>query len=268
MNKPVVITARGSDVNVIPHYRRPRVQIQWAAKYAAAIVTVSQALKDKVIALGVNPGKVTVLRNGVDLGRFGPRDRTAIRAKLGFTGSVWLTVGHLVALKGVHIVIEALARVPDTTLLIVGEGPEERKLRSLVAQLGLNTCVWFLGTIPQAELGEYYNAADVLLHASSREGMPNVVLEALACGTPVVAAPFAGVTELLDAPEAGEIAAERSAEAIAAAWLRLRDRAPTRAATRAHAERLGWRPVVEAQQALYARVMSAAAGGATSGAES
>jgi teichuronic acid biosynthesis glycosyltransferase TuaC len=268
LGKPVVITARGTDVAWIPHYRRPRAQIQWAAERAAAIVAVSQALKDKVTALGVDPGKITVLRNGVDLDRFEPRDRTVIRAKLGLTGPVWLTVGHLVALKGVHIAIAALARVPDATLLIVGEGPEQRKLRGLVEQLGLHARVRLLGAVPHAELCDYYNAADVLVQASSREGMPNVVLESLACGTPVVAAPFAGISELLDAPEAGEIAAQRSAEAIAAAWLRLRDRAPTRAATRGVAERLGWQPVVEAQHALYTRVLLAAAGGATPGAES
>ncbi|MDE2154347.1 MAG: glycosyltransferase family 4 protein [Xanthomonadaceae bacterium] len=267
LGKPVVITARGTDVTWIPHYRRPRAQIQWAAERAAAIVAVSQALKDEVATLGVDPGKVTVLRNGVDLDRFGPRDRVAIRADLGLTGPVWLTVGHLVSLKGVHIAIAALARVPDTTLLIAGEGPEQSKLRGLVEQLGLHARVRMLGTIPHAQLCDYYNAADALVHASSREGMPNVVLESLACGTPVVAAPYAGVGELLDAPEAGEIAAQRSAEAMAAAWRRLRDRAPTRAATRAVAERLGWSPVVEAQHALYARVRTVAAGSPTFGAE-
>lgn len=267
LGKPVVITARGTDVTWIPRYRRPRAQIQWAAERAAAIVAVSQALKDKVTALGVAPGKIVVLRNGVDLDRFQPRDRTVIRAKLGLTGPVWLTVGHLVALKGVHLAIAALTHVPDTTLLIAGEGPERRKLHSLVDRFGLRARVRMLGAIPHTELCDYYNAADLLVHASSHEGMPNVVLESLACGTPVVAAPFAGVSELLDAAEAGEIAAERSAEAIAAAWLRLRDRAPTRAATRGVAERLGWQPIVEAQHALYARVLLAAAGGAKDGAE-
>ncbi len=267
LGKPVVITARGTDVTWIPRYRRPRAQIQWAAERAAAIVAVSQALKDKVAALGVDSGKITVLRNGVDLDRFGPRDRTAIRAGWGLAGPVWLTVGHLVALKGVHLVIEALARVPEATLLIAGEGPEQRKLRGLVDRLGLHARVRMLGAIPHAQLCDYYNAADVLVQASSREGMPNVVLESLACGTPVVAAPFAGAAELLAAPEAGEIAAQRSAEGIAAAWLQLRERAPTRAATRAVAERLGWSPVVEAQHALYARIRAAAAEDAAFGAE-
>lgn len=266
LGKPVVITARGSDVTWIPRYRRPRRQITWAAERAGAVVTVSQALKSKVAALGVNPGKVTVLRNGVDLERFGPRDRAVIRAKLGLTGPVWLAVGNLVELKGVHITLEAVAKVPDVTLLIVGRGPEEARLRQLADHLDIGARVRYLGVIPHAELAEYYNAADAMVLASSREGMPNVVLESLACGTPVVAAPFEGVTELLNAPEAGEVAAQRSGEAIASAWLRLRDRAPTRVATRAIAERLGWQPVVEAQLALYAQVLSAAGGGAICGA--
>jgi glycosyltransferase involved in cell wall biosynthesis len=202
----------------------------------------------------------------VDLDRFAPRDRESIRAKLALDGTVWLAVGNLVELKGVHVTLAALATLPDVTLLVVGQGPEEARLRQLVGRLGITARVRFLGTMPHERLYEYYNAADALMLASSREGMPNVVLESLACGTPVVAAPFDGVTELLDAPEAGEIASERSAGAIAAAWLRLRERAPTRAATRSVAERLGWRPVVEAQCALYERILSAASTCAGSGA--
>ncbi|MEO6799924.1 MAG: glycosyltransferase [Rhodanobacter sp.] len=260
LGKPVVITARGSDVTLIPRYRRPRRQILWAAQSAAAVATVSLILKDKLVALGADPGKITVLRNGVDLDRFGPRDRSAIRAKLTLTGPVWLTVGNLIELKGVHIAIEALSQVSDTVLLIAGTGPEELRLRELVTTLGLDARVRFLGAVTHDELCEYYNAADALVHASSREGMPNVVLESMACGTPVVAAPFEGVRELLDVPEAGEVAAARSRDAIVAAWLRLRDRAPARAATRAHAEQFGWQPVVEAQCELYAQVLAAKCG--------
>ncbi|HJP98336.1 MAG TPA: glycosyltransferase family 4 protein [Rhodanobacteraceae bacterium] len=266
LGKPVVITARGSDVTWIPRYPRARRQIQWAAGNASAIVTVSHALKAKLIDLGVDSSSISVLRNGVDLDRFAPGDRDALRAKLGLGGTVWLAVGNLVELKGVHVTLAALARLQDVTLLIAGQGPEETRLRQLAEQLGVAARVRFLGTIPHAGLCEYYNAADALVLASSREGMPNVVLESLACGTPVVAAPFDGVTELVDVPEAGEIASERSGEAIASAWSRLRERAPTRAATRSVAERLGWQPVVEAQCALYRKVLSAAASHAEAGA--
>jgi len=254
LGKPVVITARGSDVNQISRHRLPRRQMQWAAGHAAAVVTVSQALKDKVAALGVNADKITVLRNGVDLERFQPRNRASIRAGMGLTGPVWLAVGHLVELKGVHLTLAALAKTPDATLLIVGEGPEKEHLRQLAGRLGIGARVRFLGTLPQVKLCDYYNSADALVLASSREGMPNVMLESLACGTPVIAAPFESAAEVINTPAAGMVASERSAEAIASAWLRLRDQAPARAAVRGVAERLGWGPTVDAQCALYANV--------------
>lgn len=260
LGKPVVITARGNDLTLLPRYAWPRRQIRKAAERATAIATVSQALKDKAIGLGVRPNKVTVLRNGVDLDRFHPLDQSVVRAKLGLTGLIWLTVGHLIERKGVRFAIEAAAQVSGVTVLIVGDGPQERALRRLADSLCIGARVRFLGAIQHDDLCAYYSAADVLIHPASREGMPNVVLESLACGTPVVAAPFDGVRELLGVPEAGEIAAGRSRDAIVAAWLSLCDRSPTRAATRAHAEKFGWQPVVAAQCELYARVLATKGG--------
>jgi teichuronic acid biosynthesis glycosyltransferase TuaC len=255
IGKPVVVTARGTDVTLIPRYRLPRRQILRAAQRAAVIITVSQALRDKLVHLGAAAEKVTVLRNGVDLERFGLLEAGALRAKLGLKGTVWLSVGNLVELKGVHLTLAALAELSDVTLLIAGEGREEHNLRQLAQRLRVRSRVRFLGNVPHAELADYYNAADVLVLASSREGMPNVVLEALACGTPVIATPVEGVAELITAPEAGQIAEDRTAAAIVAAWRRLQLRPPERAATRRFAERLGWGPTVEAQHALYASVL-------------
>lgn len=266
LSRPVVVTARGTDVNVISGYRLPRIQILHAARGTAAVIAVSEALRGKLVNLGVRPEKIAVLPNGVDLERFRPMDRETLRTKLGLQGTVWLSVGNLVGLKGVHLTLAALSELPGVILLIAGEGPEQSHLRQLARRLRVEARVRFLGNVPHVELIEYYNAADVLVLASNHEGMPNVVLESLACGTPVVAAPFAGVTELVSAPEAGEIAASRTIEALASAWRRLRDRRPERAATRRFAERLGWAPVVEAQQVLYAQVLAASAGGIRPGA--
>lgn len=267
LRKPVVITARGSDVNVISRHHKPARQIRWAADQADAVVAVSGALKTRLEALGVDSDRIVTLRNGVDLERFRPLDRMAIRSKLGIgTGPVWLAAGHLVEPKGVHFTLAALAEVPEATLLVAGEGPEESRLRELADRLDVAARVRFLGTIPHGELSRYYNAADVMLLASSREGMPNVVLESLACGTPVIAAPFESATELINAPEAGEVAESRTAGALVRAWWRLERKRLDRAATRRFAERLGWAPVVEAQCALYARVLAARGQIATAGA--
>jgi len=257
LGKPVVITARGSDLNVIPRHRLPRRQIKMTAVRVAAVIAVSEALKRKAEALGIESGRISVLRNGVDLERFRPLDRSTIRTRLGLVGVVWLAVGNLVELKGVHVTLGALAKVPDAILLVAGDGPEASRLRQLASELGVKARVRFLGNVPHAHLLEYYNAADVLMLASSREGMPNVVLESFACGTSVVVAPFAGAEELISAPEAGEIAKARTAEGMLAAWHELWNRKPDRAATRRFAENLGWDPVVEAQCALYAKVLAA-----------
>ena len=265
LGRPVVITARGSDLNVIPRHPLPRRRIKTTAACVDAVVTVSEALKRKAEALGIESGRISVLRNGVDLERFQPLDRSAIRIRLGLAGPVWLAVGNLVELKGVHVTLGALAKVPDAVLLVAGDGPEASRLRQLASETRVDARVRFLGNVPQAQLLEYYNAADVLMLASSREGMPNVVLESLACGTPVVAAPFAGAEELVNGPEAGEVAEARTADALFAAWQRLWRRRPDRAATRRFAENLGWGPVVAAQCALYAKVLAAHESGKRAG---
>lgn len=256
--KPVVITARGSDVTWIPRNRRARRRIKWAAEHATAVATVSQALKDDLVAIGVDASRITVLRNGVDLEQFRPLDRVAIRAKLGLVGPVWLSVGHLTENKGQHLAIAALAKTTDASLLLAGTGPGEDRLRRLAEELGVAARVRFLGALPHADLCEYYNAADALFHPSAREGMPNAVLEALASGTPVIAAPFESAVEVVAAPAAGYVAAARTADAILTAWKKLQVCSPNRGTTRQYAmENLGWGATVRAQQSMYADVVLA-----------
>lgn len=252
VGKPVVISARGSDVTWIPRHRVPRRQIQAAAQDADAIITVASMLKDKLVDLDVEPNKITVLRNGVGMQRFGLRDRGAIRAKLGLVGPVWLAVGNLIEVKGVHVTMQALADVPDVTLMVAGQGPLEAALRQLADRLGIATRVRFLGGVANEALCDYYNAADALVLASSREGTPNVVLEALASGTPVILAPFDGAVDLVESPVAGQVAEARTGEAIRASWQKLRAHAPDPAAVRRYAQRFDWAPTIQAQLELYA----------------
>jgi len=254
---PVVLTARGSDVTQLPDFTLPRRMIAWAIRHADALIAVSGALGARLIALGADPARVTVLRNGVDLAQFRPPpDRAAARAALGLVHPTLLSVGHLIERKGHDRVIAALARLPErVTLLVVGEGPQEAALKALAGRLGVAGRVRFLGPIPHAGLAAVYGAADVLVLASSREGWANVLLEAMACGTPVVASPIPGNDEVVRGAAAGVIAAENTPQGLADAIEGLLANPPTRAATRGYAEGFGWEETSAGQLAVFRRVV-------------
>lgn len=253
--KPVVITARGTDINLIPQFALPRKMIMWAAERAHGIVTVCNALKDEITGLGVANKNIVALRNGVDLQRFQPGDRAAARAALGISGFTMLSVGLLDPRKGHDIPIRALASLPDVRLMIAGSGPDLKKLQDLAAEFGVADRVTFLGPIPQTALAQYYNAADALVLASSREGWANVLLESMACGTPVIASNVWGTPEVVGAPEAGLLMEERTPASLAASVRLLRDNYPDHAATRRYAERFSWDDTTEGQLALFRQVI-------------
>jgi teichuronic acid biosynthesis glycosyltransferase TuaC len=257
---PVVMSARGSDVNVKCRHPIMRAWVRWAAARSDAVITVSQALADALAKHGIRAPRCEVLPNGVDLDKFRPLDRDACRSRLRVDGRVLLSVGHLVEPKGHAIAIEALAGIAGATLLIVGEGPERAALESLAARLGVSSRVRFLGLVPHAEMAGVYSAADVLVLASAREGMPNVVLESIACGTPVAATAVGGIVEVVTDSAAGEIFTDRSAAGLGAALARVFGAAISRADTRRFAERFGWARVIDRQRELYRSVVERAPG--------
>ena len=257
LNKPVVITARGTDINLIPQYEKPRQLILRAAEDCSAMITVCAALKDAIVSLGGTAQKITVLRNGVDLELFRPEDRSQARAAFGMNAKFAIaSVGHLIERKGHHLVIEALAGIPDGELYIAGDGEEEPRLRLLADALGVTPRVRFLGAMPQARLRTLYNAVDCLVLASSREGWANVLLEGMACGTPAVATNVWGTPEVVASPEAGVLMDERSAGGIARAIARLREALHGRSATRAYAEQFDWQPTSQGQLVLFRRILA------------
>ena len=256
LNKPVVITARGTDLNLIPRHRLPRRMIQWAARHTAGMITVSAALKDVLVDLGAPAERIDVLRNGVDLQLFHPIARAERRAELGLKGRTLLTVGNLIPLKGHDLAIRALPLLPDVELLIAGAGPEDGNLRGLAAQAGVAHRVRFLGNLSQLQLRDYYGAVDALVLASSREGWANVLLESMACGTPVVGTSVGGTPEVVAAPEAGVLMVERTPEALAQTAQRLFAHYPDNAATRRYAERFNWDDTTRGQLNLFERIVS------------
>jgi glycosyltransferase involved in cell wall biosynthesis len=249
-NKPVVITARGSDITLFPGYRLPRRMILWAANQAAGIITVCNALRDEVISLGVDPARVVSLRNGVDLELFRPTERTPDQP---FT---LVTVGHLVPVKAQELIVGALPLLPGVRLVVAGDGPNRGMLEDLARKLGVSERVDFLGAVPQAQLRAHYGAADAMVLASSREGWANVLLESMACGTPVVASRVWGTPEVVAAPEAGVLMAERTPQGVADAVNALRAHYPDRAATRRYAERFSWDDTTAGQLALFESVLA------------
>lgn len=251
---PFALTARGTDVNLIPTYDEPRGRILDAATKADAIITVADALKARLAELGAPAGKITTLRNGVDLNVFRPLRRERIRQAMDVSGPVIASVGHLIERKGHHLVIDALAHIPDATLLIVGDGEEHSALRRQAKQLGLSDRVRFCGAVPHEDMIGVYNAADVLVLASSREGWPNVLLEAMACGTPCVATNVWGNGEVISSPAAGSLAQDRSAEAIAEATNKLLAAPPDRSAVRAHAQAHSWEATADGMHAIFAEL--------------
>lgn len=262
---PVILSARGTDVNLFPSFRLIRPMIRWALQRAAGIITVSAALKDALLRLGVPADRVRVIPNGVDPTRFYPLNRGEARSALDLptAGQIVLSVGGLAPHKGFHVLVQAMAkllsRIPDLKLYIVGEGPMRRNLERQVRSLGVESRVCLVGSQANDRLQLWYNAADVTCLASTREGMPNVVLESMACGTPVVATRVGGVPEVIVSPELGVLVAhdwESLASGLESALHKTWDR---EALTRAGCSRT-WETVAkEVAQYLASRLPRAAA---------
>ena len=234
---PFSIKARGSDIDHWGHVAGISEQMIEASEQADGLLAVSEALKRRMLALGM-PERIRVHYTGVDLDLFRPAaDRVQAKAELGIAGPLIVSIGALIPLKGHRLAIEAMALLPDATLLIAGDGPERAELERLAK--GLGGRVRLLGGLPHAELPRLLAAADAMLLASEREGLANAWVEALACGTPIVISDAGGAREVIDRAEAGRIA-QRNPEAIAAALRSLIDSPPDTAAVRRSAERFSW----------------------------
>jgi teichuronic acid biosynthesis glycosyltransferase TuaC len=252
LDRPLVITARGTDLNEIAQQEGPRQQVLEAAQVAGGLITVSQALGEQLVRIGADPGKVRVLPNGVDAQVFhAAEDRAALRAELGLEGPHVLSVGRLVPIKGHDLLVRALGELPDVSLVLFGDGPERGALTRLASELGVADRVRLMGRAPHAELARWYAASDVVALASENEGCPNAVLEGLACGTPVVASEVGGIPELITDEVAGELVAERTGPGFAAALGRVLERPRDEAGVLAYARRFSWDATTRGQLELF-----------------
>jgi glycosyltransferase involved in cell wall biosynthesis len=226
--KPVVVSARGSDINLFARFPLIRRFLQYTLTKADRVIAVCKALKDAMVQLDIPGEKITIIPNGVDTRKFFPYPKEQARYTLGLPHDkrIILSVGGLIPRKGFDLLIKALKmlssqlRQDDLYLVIVGEGESRPVLEQLITELDLDAQVRLVGSVSHQELYLWYSAADLFCLASSREGWPNVVLEALASGIPVVATDVWGVPEIIGSESLG-VLTKRSvwdiAESIASA---------------------------------------------------
>lgn len=202
---PVVISALGSDINDAAGSRLRLTMTRKSLQQARQVTAVSRMLKDKIIGMGVEPQRVHYIPNGVDRTLFKHMDRFTCRRHLGLddrTGLL-LFVGKFRTVKGVEYLLEALFLLEkqhklDFNTVLIGSGPLEERYRRIVEDCGLKKRVRFAGNRKHEEICIWMSAADLFCLPSLREGMPNVILEALACGCPVVASSVGGIPDIID----------------------------------------------------------------------
>jgi len=215
---PVIVGAIGSDVRARTDSITIR-RVQETMLGADAVIAVSEELRQQIIAQGVQAGKVTAILNGCDTAVFYPGDRDVARKQVGCGADDELIVyaGNLLVTKGLGELIEAfLALVksrPKARLAIVGQGPYRDMLARRVAMAGAEERVLLPGRCDATGIAQWMRAADVFCLPSYSEGCPNVVVEALACGRPIVATNVGGIPELVK-EASGMLIPPRDAEAL------------------------------------------------------
>ena len=250
-NIPVVINFPGA-----PH-----------ARYTADIQQADALVADgwAAVNLPATVGRrVHAVPKGVDAGLFRP-DGSDVRAKLGLAGRrIVLSVGRFVPIKNMTLLVDSVALMrqtdPTVQLVLVGEGPERSALEQQAARLGVADAVTFTGYVSQEHMAPYYRAADVFALASEFDNSPNVVLEAMACGVPVVATDVGGVAEYVVVDRGGSLVPRGDATAMARAlgqWLG--DAGRRRAASAFNRqlvlERFSWRASAERLLEVYREVL-------------
>jgi glycosyltransferase involved in cell wall biosynthesis len=215
--KPLVITSHGGDINMPPLHGAKKELVASVLSRASAVIAVSGDVARMLAGFGVPDTKLHVIDMGCDLSLFTfaiGRDKAPIKRSLGLDPerAVILFAGDLIHRKGCDLFFDALAQIPETqacTILVVGSGPEKERLsRHLIAPR-----VQWLGAMPQKELARYFAAADVFVFPTRDEPLGLVSLEAMASGTPVVAANVGGVPEIVKHEHNGLLfGAERSNE--------------------------------------------------------
>ncbi|MBW1696452.1 MAG: glycosyltransferase [Deltaproteobacteria bacterium] len=268
---PLVVTVYGTDVNWLFEEagRRASPEIAGATRRvlneADRVICVSRDLADKVQSLGTSRDKIHWIPNGVDTSLFTPGCPGEERKKLGWpeNAKVILFVGHIYETKGVGDLVEAVSeiekrgeRVPDYLVKIAGFHNEyEQKLIDAVTKRELESKIEFLGPQPYDKVPALMRACDILCLPSWREGWPLVLVEAMACGRPVVAASTGGIPEIVTGPELGILCQPRNPPELAGALIKALDRQWDSGLIVAHADNYSYDKIVRQIENIYREVL-------------
>ncbi len=277
---PLVVSLHGSDVFVAEAHGLARRAARFAFRRAGWVTACNEDLRRRAINIGADPERLTVVPYGVDGERFKPNSETRDRVRafhgLDDNDRVVVAAGRLVRKKGFEYLIEAVgllaARWPTLTLVIAGSGDLEDELRDQATALGIAIQVRFEGAVTQPQVAEWLAAADVAVLPSVRDdsgnvdGLPNIVLEALVSGTPVVATPAGGIATVAVDGETALVVPERDAAALARALERLlaepdRGRALGRSARDTVRRTHDWSHVAERFEESYERAAAVTVSG-------
>jgi glycosyltransferase involved in cell wall biosynthesis len=199
---------------------------------AVQVLIPSRYLAEFALGWGLAADRVTVVPNPAPpVGQLPSRDE--LRQRLGIDRPTFVFAGRLVAAKNLQLAVSALARVPGARLILIGDGPERRRLQEVIARAGLHDRIALKSALPRGEVLEWLGAADAALLSSAWENFPHAAVEALAVGTPVVATAVGGVPEVIESgvngivvpagDDSGLAQAMRSVMTDAALAARLRD---------------------------------------------
>lgn len=264
MGLPLSIKARGSDISFWGEQGFARQQMVDAAKAATGLLAVSHDLAGQMAVMGMDAGKITVHYTGLDRDRFRPLEHTQLRSQLsrelGFAlpdnAPLIACIGALIERKGQGIAITALNDIPGARLVLVGKGADEARLRALAVSEGVETRVFFAGSVDHDLMPLILSAADVMVLPTVAEGLANAWVEALACGTPVVTSDVGGAREIITCDTAGRLV-DRNPEAVAAGINAVLNAPPSRDAVAALTEHFSWEANAAALAAHYERLLAA-----------
>jgi|TARA_R100000501_G_scaffold12618_1_gene23307 glycosyltransferase involved in cell wall biosynthesis len=245
---PYSLKARGSDIHFWGARTRARRQIIGAGRHANGILAVSSALKRDMSRFGLSRERIDVHYTGVELERFSPKAAPKAERPL------LISVGNLVPLKRHDLLVDMMVHLPDVALEIIGEGPERHSIARRIERLKLGDRVRLLGRLPHDELPARLAAAHALVHASEREGLANVWMEAMASGTPVVTTNVGGAAEVVTPATGALLPKDSSAVAMAHAVQELLASPPDRAKIREAVLPFSWQANTDALYAHLARL--------------